>query len=103
MIEGSHVSAVVCRCMYVSLCLFPCALFCSFVRAFTVVENYAKNNLDFFVIIKSIDMVYFWAQLNDKSDLVVHSLRQIYPPFLPQCNNSPHENCNNLPQGGIFY
>ena len=31
----------------------------------------------------------------------------IYTPFLPhvlqlQCNNLPHENCNNLPQGGIF-
>ena len=30
-----------------------------------------------------------------------------YTPFLPhvlqlQCNNLPHENCNNLPQGGIF-
>ena len=33
--------------------------------------------------------------------------KPIYTPFLPhvlqlQCNNLPHENCNNLPQGGIF-
>ena len=33
--------------------------------------------------------------------------KAIYTPFLRhvlqlQCNNLPHENCNNLPQGGIF-
>ena len=33
--------------------------------------------------------------------------KPIYTPFLPhvlqlQCNNLPHENCNNFPQGGIF-
>ena len=33
--------------------------------------------------------------------------KPIYTPLLPhvlrlQCNNLPHENCNNLPQGGIF-
>ena len=34
-------------------------------------------------------------------------VKPIYIPFLPdvlqlQCNNLPHENFNNLPQGGIF-
>ena len=33
--------------------------------------------------------------------------KPIYTPFLPhvlqlQCINLPHENCNNLPQGGFF-
>ena len=33
--------------------------------------------------------------------------KPIYTPFLPhvlqlQCNNLPHEICNNLPQGGIL-
>ena len=26
-----------------------------------------------------------------------------YPVLQLQCNNLPHENCNNLPQGGIFF
>ena len=65
-------------CMHVPLCLFPCALFCSFVREFTVVENYAhrfqpllrKKSFELLCHVKGIDMVYFCAQLNDKSDSV---------------------------------
>ena len=32
MVQGLHVSAGVCRCMHVPLCLFVCVLFCLFVR-----------------------------------------------------------------------
>ena len=50
-------------------------------------------------------MVYFWAQLKEKSDSVAFkaNLYPIIPHILQlQCNNLPHENCNKLPQGGIF-
>ena len=47
-------------------------------------------------------MVYFRAQR-----VIRLHFNPIYTPFLPhvlqlQCNNLPHENCDNLPQGGIF-
>ena len=79
--------------MHVPLCLFPCALFCSFVRAFTVVENYAhwfqpllwKKSLKLVCHVKCIDMVYFWAQLHDKSARL--HLSQFITPLYPMyCN-----------------
>ena len=50
-------------------------------------------------------MVYFLVQLDEKSDRL-HFMPMLYP-IIPhvlqlQCNNLPHENCKNLPQGGNF-
>ena len=112
-IQGSHVSAGVCGCMHVPLCLFPCALFCSFFRAFTVVGNYAhwfqpllwKKSFELLCHVKCI-MMYIPGH-NVMTRVIRLHFKPIYTPFLPhvlqlQCNNLPHENCNNLPQGGIF-
>ena len=95
-------SVGICRCMHVPLCMFPCALFCLFVHAFTVVENYAhwfqpllwKKSFELLCHVKCKDMIRL-------------HFKPIYTSFLPQvlqlqCNNLPHENCNKLPQGGIF-
>ena len=54
---------------------------------------FESNNLNFFGMLNALDMVYFLVQLHEKSE---------YPILPLQCNNLPHENCNNLPQGGNF-
>ena len=50
-------------------------------------------------------MVYFWIKCDEKSNSVAFQANVIYENYNVwqfQCNNLTHENCNNLPHGGIF-
>ena len=106
-----HVGVYMCHCVCLFVCLFVyCFFVCPHVKCrwklCTLISTAVMKETIWTYLLKCIDMVYFWAQLDEKSDSIAFkpTLYHIIPHVLQlQCNNLPHEYCNNLPQGGIFY